>query len=154
MFLIAGHSFQVRKLKLGVNDHLMGAGNMGYPDIRKSTFEIFGFFRILSPCGLNFEATMVKLGVNDHLIVTDVSGYPDIHIHIRISFHKGKANAVSHVDQIDPASAASHVYNFAGEARLLPRSGLAKRGAEGGVFASECITCKLTRRIINILCNI
>ena len=44
MLLIAGHSIQVRKLKLGVNDHLMGADVLGYPDIRISAFEIFGFF--------------------------------------------------------------------------------------------------------------
>ena len=78
--VIAGHSFQVRKLKLGVNDHLMGAGKIGYPDIRISAFEIFGFFRIFCPCDLNFEAIVVKIGVNDHLIGTDVSGYPDIRI--------------------------------------------------------------------------
>ena len=51
MYPIAGHSFQPRKLKLGVNDHLMGADVLGYPDIRISGFEIFGFFRILGPCG-------------------------------------------------------------------------------------------------------
>ena len=80
MFPIAGHSFQVRKLKLGVNDHLMGADVTGYQDIRISAFEIFGFFPIVGPCGLNFEAIIVKLGVNDYLIGTDVSGHPDIWI--------------------------------------------------------------------------
>ena len=49
LYPIAGHSFQVRKLKLGVNDHLMGAGKMGYPDIRISAFEIFGFFPDFRP---------------------------------------------------------------------------------------------------------
>ena len=44
MSAIAGHSFQPRKLKLGVNDHLIGADVLGYPDIRISAFEIFGFF--------------------------------------------------------------------------------------------------------------
>ena len=63
-----------------MNDHLMGAGDMGYPDIRISPFEIFGFFRILGPCGRNFQAIMLKLGVNDHLRVADDLGYSDIRI--------------------------------------------------------------------------
>ena len=29
-----GLNFKAIMLKLGVNDHLMGAGDMGYPDIR------------------------------------------------------------------------------------------------------------------------
>ena len=115
MLPIAGHSFQPRKLKLGVNDHLMGADVFGYPDIRISAFEIFGFFRILGPCDLNFKAIMLKLGVNHHLIGADVSGNSDIRI---LSFeifrfladfllpfsvfYKVKANAVSHVYQIAP----------------------------------------------------
>ena len=45
MSSIAGHSFQPRKLKLGVNDHLMGADVSDYSDIRIiSAFEIFGYF--------------------------------------------------------------------------------------------------------------
>ena len=80
MYPIAGYSFQPRKLKLGVNDHLMGADVLGYPDIRISGFEIFGFFRILGPCGLNFKAIILKLGENDHLLVADVMGYSDIRI--------------------------------------------------------------------------
>ena len=44
MLAIAGHSFQPRKLKIGVKDHLIGADVLGYPDIRISAFEIFGFF--------------------------------------------------------------------------------------------------------------
>ena len=67
-------------LKLGVNDHLMGAGDMGYPDIRISAFEIFGFFRIFGSCSYNFQAIMLKLGVNDHHMSVDVLGYPDIRI--------------------------------------------------------------------------
>ena len=63
-----------------MNDHLMGAGDMGYPDIRISAFEIFGFFRILGPCGLNFEAIMLKLGVNDNHMGPDVLCYSDIRI--------------------------------------------------------------------------
>ena len=62
-----------------MNDHLMGADVMGYPDIRISAFEIFGFFRILGPCSLNFKAIMLKLGVNDHLMGAGDMGYPDIH---------------------------------------------------------------------------
>ena len=80
LLLIAGHSFQPRKLKLGVNDHLIGADVMGYPDIRISAFEIFGYFRILGPCGHNFKAIMLKLGVNDHHMSVDVLGYSDIRI--------------------------------------------------------------------------
>ena len=48
--------------------------------IRISGFEIFGFFRILGPCGLNFNAIILKLGENDHLLVADVMGYSDIRI--------------------------------------------------------------------------
>ena len=43
-----GLNFKAIMLKLGVNDHLMGAGDMDYPDIRISTFEIFGFFALIS----------------------------------------------------------------------------------------------------------
>ena len=75
---IAGHSFQPRKLKLGVNDHLMGADVLGYPDIRISAFEIFGFFRIFGYCGRHFQTRKLKLGVNDQLIGANVLGYPDI----------------------------------------------------------------------------
>ena len=78
MLPIAGHSFQPRKLKLGVNDHLMGADVLGYPDIRISAFEIFGFFWIFGSCSHNFQAIMLKLGGNDHLMGADVIGYPDI----------------------------------------------------------------------------
>ena len=67
-------------LKLGVNDHLMGADVLGYPDIRISAFEIFGFFRILGLCGLNFEAIMLKLGVNDNHMGPDVLCHLDIRI--------------------------------------------------------------------------
>ena len=48
--------------------------------IRISTFEIFGFFRILGPSGLNLKDIMLKLGVNDHLMGADVSGNSDIRI--------------------------------------------------------------------------
>ena len=75
---IAAHSFHTRRLKLGVNDHLMGADVLGYPDIQISGFEIFGLFRIFGPCGLNFRAIMLKLGVNDHLMGAGDMGYPDI----------------------------------------------------------------------------
>ena len=78
MSLIAGHSFLARGLKLDVNDHLMGAGDMGYPDIRISAFEIFGYFRIFGSCSFNFQAIVLKLGVNDHHMSVDVLGYPDI----------------------------------------------------------------------------
>ena len=67
-------------LKLGVNDHHMSVDVLGYPDIRISAFEIFGFFRILGPSGLNFKAVMFKLGVNHHLIGADASGNSDIRI--------------------------------------------------------------------------
>ena len=67
-------------LKLGMNDHLMGADVLGYPDIRISAFEIFGFFRILCLCGLNFEASMLKLGVNENHMGSDVLDYSDIRI--------------------------------------------------------------------------
>ena len=77
---IAGHSFQASKLKLGMNDHLMGADVLGYPDIRISAFEIFGFFRIFCYCGLHFRPRKLKLGVNAHLMGADVLGYPDIRI--------------------------------------------------------------------------
>ena len=109
MWSIAGHSFQPRKLKLGVNDHLIGADVLGYPDIRISAFEIFGFLRILGPCDLNFKAIMLKLGVNNHLMGADVPGYSDIRISafeivgffaLISVFSKGKANAVGHVYQI------------------------------------------------------
>ena len=52
----------------------MGAGNMGYPDIRISAFEIFGFFRIFGSYSHNFQGTMLKLCVNDHFMVADVLG--------------------------------------------------------------------------------
>ena len=42
----AGHSFQVRTLKLCMNDHLMGAGDMGYPDIRISASGFFGYLAL------------------------------------------------------------------------------------------------------------
>ena len=58
-------NFKAIMLKLGVNDHLMGAGDLGYPDIRISAFEIFGFFRKFGSCSYNFQAIMLKLGVND-----------------------------------------------------------------------------------------
>ena len=48
--------------------------------IRISGFEIFGFFRILGPCGHNLEAIMLKLGVNDHLMGPGHMGHPDIRI--------------------------------------------------------------------------
>ena len=60
-------------LKLGMNDHLMGADVLGYPDIRIAAFEIFGFFLIFGICGLNFEAILLKLGVNDDHIGPDFS---------------------------------------------------------------------------------
>ena len=47
-------------LKLGMNDHLMGADVLGYPDIRFWNFRILGLFFI------NFEATMLKLCVDDN----------------------------------------------------------------------------------------
>ena len=65
-------------LKLGMNDHLIGADVLGYPDIRISAFEIFGFFRIFCSCSYNFQAIMLKLGVNDHHMSVDELGYPDI----------------------------------------------------------------------------
>ena len=55
MYPIAGYSFQPRKLKLGVNDHLMGADVLGYPDIRISGFEIFGFFSDFRPLWPQFQ---------------------------------------------------------------------------------------------------
>ena len=97
-------------LKLGVNDHLLSVDVLGYPDIRISAFEIFGFFRILGHSDLNLKAIMLKLGVNDHLKAANViriSGYPllkflDFYRFFALMsvFHKGKANAVSHVYQI------------------------------------------------------
>ena len=42
--------------------------------------DIFGYFWILGPSGLNFKAIMLKLGVNDHLMGADVSGNSDIRI--------------------------------------------------------------------------
>ena len=65
-------------LKLGMNDHLMGADVLGYPDIRISAFEIFGFFRIFASYSHYFQAFMLKLGVNDHHMSVDALGYPDI----------------------------------------------------------------------------
>ena len=68
-----------------MNDHLMGADVLGYPDIRISAFEIFGFFRIFCYCGYcwrHFRPRKLKLGVNVHLIGADVLGYPDICIRI------------------------------------------------------------------------
>ena len=79
-FPIAGQSFQASMLKLGMNDHIMGADVLGYPDIRISAFEIFGFFRIFCYCGRHFRPRKLKLGVNAHLIGADVLGYPDIRI--------------------------------------------------------------------------
>ena len=63
-----------------MNDHLMGADVLGYPDIRISAFEIFGFFRIFCYCGRHFRPRKLKLGVNAHLIGVDVLGSPDIRI--------------------------------------------------------------------------
>ena len=86
MSAIAGHSFQPRKLKLGVNDHLMGADVLGYPDIRISAFEIFDFFRIFCYCGRHFQPRTLTLGVNAHSPHGcggfGLSGYPDICIQI------------------------------------------------------------------------
>ena len=73
-----GHNFKAIMLKLGVNNHLMGADDMGHPDIGISAFEIFGFFRIFGSCSYNFQAIVLKLGVNDHHMSVDVVGYPDI----------------------------------------------------------------------------
>ena len=73
-----GLNFKAIMLKLGVNDLLMGAGDMGYPDIRISAFGIFGFFRIFGSCSYNFQAIVLKLGVNNHHMSVDVLGYPDI----------------------------------------------------------------------------
>ena len=80
MSAIAGHSFQPRKLKLGVNDHLMGADVLGYPDIRISAFEIFGFFRIFGYCSRHFQTRKLKLGENHVGTLADVLGYSDIRI--------------------------------------------------------------------------
>ena len=63
-----------------MNDHLMGADVLGYPDIRISAFEIFGFFRIFCYCGRHFRPRKLKLGVNAHLMSADVLDYPDIGI--------------------------------------------------------------------------
>ena len=54
---------------------------MGYPNIRISAFEIFGFFRIFGSCSYNFQAIMLKLGVNDHHMSVDVLGYPVSHVY-------------------------------------------------------------------------
>ena len=75
-----GLNFKAIMLKLGVNDHLMGAGDMGYLDIRLYAFEIFGFYGIFGSCSYNFQAIVLKLGVNDHLMGADVSGNSDIRI--------------------------------------------------------------------------
>ena len=63
-----------------MNDQLMGADVLGYPDIRISAFEIFGFFRIFGSRSHNFQAIMLKLGVNDHHMSAGVLGYPNIRI--------------------------------------------------------------------------
>ena len=76
----AGHSFQASKLKLGMNDHLMGADVLGYPDIRISAFEIFGFFRIFCYCGLHFRPRKLKLGEGRIWTLADVIDYSDIRI--------------------------------------------------------------------------
>ena len=58
MFPIAGHSFQVRMLKLGVNgvnDHLMGADVSGYPEIRISASKFSDFFGFLAPVASIFK---------------------------------------------------------------------------------------------------
>ena len=72
IFVPQSHILRAGTVKLGMNDHLMGANVLGYPDIRISAFEIFGFFRILGLCGINFEAIMFKLGVDDNHMGPDV----------------------------------------------------------------------------------
>ena len=81
-------------------------------------------------------------------MVTDVPGFLDVRIsffeksdflrifcsYIRISQRHSERSEPRISNS--PASAASHVHNFAGEARLLPRSGLAKNEAPK---APECL---------------
>ena len=45
-FRFAGHSFQASKLKLDMNDPLMGADVLGYSDIRISTSGFFGYLAL------------------------------------------------------------------------------------------------------------
>ena len=63
-----------------MNDHLMGADVLGYPDIRISAFEIFGFFRIFGYCSRHFQTRKLKLGENHVGTLPDVLGYSDIRI--------------------------------------------------------------------------
>ena len=74
---IHGHSFQARRLKLGMDDHLKGADVIGYPDIRISGFSDN---RIFGPQSHILRARKLKLGENHVGTCADVLGYSDIRI--------------------------------------------------------------------------
>ena len=74
IFCYCGRHFRPRKLKLGVNAHLMVA------DIRAIRISASRFFRISGPNKAILKARMVKLVVDDPLKGADDLGYPDFQI--------------------------------------------------------------------------